>query len=69
VHKAEPVELIYYYLEDGSTLSFLGSEEDIENLIQEFEDFSQALEQSNFAATPGRHCDWCDYRDICEFRE
>ncbi len=69
VHKAEPVELIYYYLEDGSTLSFLGSDEDIENLIQEFEDFSQALEQSNFSATPGRHCDWCDYRDICEFRD
>jgi RecB family exonuclease len=69
VHKAEPVELIYYYLEDGSTLSFLGTDEDIENLMQEFEDFQNALKQSNFDPTPGRHCDFCDFRDICEFRE
>jgi DNA helicase-2/ATP-dependent DNA helicase PcrA len=65
----KPKKLTYYYLDEGKTISFLGSKEDIEKekekIIQEIEE----IKKSNFAPTPGWQCQWCDFKDICEFAQ
>jgi DNA helicase-2/ATP-dependent DNA helicase PcrA len=62
-----PKKLTYYYLDEGKSLSFLGSDKDIkeekEKIIKEIEQ----IKKSDFKATPGWQCDWCDFKDICEF--
>ena len=64
-----PKQLAYYYLEDGKFASFLGSEKDIlaqkEKIIEEIE----KIKNSEFGATPDWHCQFCDFKDICDFAQ
>jgi len=65
----KPKELAYYYLDDGSQASFLGSEKDKqdrkEKIIQEIEE----IKNSNFEPTPGWQCEFCDFKSICDFKQ
>ena len=69
VFKIKPNELIYYYLNDGKKTSFLGSDKEKnhfkEKIIREIEE----IKKSDFKATPGWQCGFCDFKDICEFAE
>lgn len=65
----EPRKLTFHYLEDNSTVSFLGSEIDLDKLRETIEDRVSAIRESTFEPTPGFHCSYCDYADICEFRQ
>jgi len=62
-----PVELSYYYLEEGKTYSFLGKKEEkekqIENILSEIE----KIKKSDFSPAPGWQCKFCDFRDICDY--
>lgn len=64
-----PKSLTYYFLEDGSKLTFLGKDEEIEKLGNKLNDFKEQLRGNDFKASPGHHCQWCDFYDICEFRD
>lgn len=61
--------LTYHYLEDNSRLSFSATARDQEKLKTEILDTVSALSKSDFSATPGWHCRYCDFKDICEFAE
>jgi DNA helicase-2/ATP-dependent DNA helicase PcrA len=65
----KPKELAYYYLDNGSQASFLGSEKDKqdrkEKIIQEIEE----IKNSNFEPTPGWQCEFCDFKSICDFKQ
>ncbi len=65
--KLNPVELAYYYLESGEKVSFLGSENEKQKLKEEIIRTIEKIYKSNFKATPGFHCQFCDFRDICQF--
>lgn len=69
VFKIKPKKLTYYYLENGSQVSFLGTEKEKtqqkEKIIQEI----QEMKRSNFKATPGWQCAFCDFKDICDFAQ
>lgn len=63
-----PKKLTYYYLDASEEFSFepLPKKEEFkEKIIQEI----KQIEQSNFEPTPGFHCKFCDFKDICEFRQ
>jgi len=62
-----PKKLTYYYLEQGKPMSFFSSDRDIENEKQKIASLIEMIKQSDFHAKPGWQCEWCDYRDICEF--
>jgi DNA helicase-2/ATP-dependent DNA helicase PcrA len=62
-------KLVFYYIDNNSTLEFLGEEKDKDKVKQEIIKRAEAIRTSDFAATPSQHtCAWCDFRNICEFR-
>ncbi|MCD6232929.1 UvrD-helicase domain-containing protein [bacterium] len=62
-------KLTYYYLYDNSKVSFLGSEKEKQGLKEEILEVARKIEKSDFSPTPGWQCQYCDFRDICEFRK
>lgn len=60
-------KLTYHYLENNSMVSFECKEKDKEKLEQEILSTVEAIKQSDFAPTPGFQCQYCDFKDICEF--
>ncbi len=65
--KAE--KLTYYYLEDGSCLSFSSKEKEMEKIEQELKEAISRIKRSNFKPTPGWQCNYCDFKDICAHRK
>ncbi len=65
----KPKNLSYYYLDDGKFASFLGSEKELhdqkDKIIQEIE----KIKNSEFEPTPGWQCQYCDFKDICDFAQ
>lgn len=64
-----PKRLTYYYIEDGKALSFLGSEADQVAIREKIVQTITKIQQSDFSPTPGWACRFCDFKDICEFRD
>lgn len=69
VFKIKPKELIYYYLEEGKKVSFLGTEKEKEKLKEKIIQEIEEIKKSDFEATPGWQCAFCDFKDICDFAE
>lgn len=67
--KLEVKELVYYYLEDGKKKSFLGTEKDQEKQIEKIKEKIEKMKNSEFNPTPGWQCSYCDFKDICDFRQ
>jgi DNA helicase-2/ATP-dependent DNA helicase PcrA len=65
----KPKQLAYYYLDDGKIASFLGSEMDLENQKAKIIDEIEKIKNSEFDATPGWQCQYCDFKDICDFAQ
>ncbi|MFA5228721.1 MAG: UvrD-helicase domain-containing protein [Candidatus Paceibacterota bacterium] len=64
-----PVKLTYYYLDDCSKLSFEIKDGMIEKTESEIRDLIQKIKRSNFKPSPGWHCKFCDFRDICAHKK
>ncbi len=62
-----PKKLTYYYLDEGKSISFLGSDKDIKEEKERIIEEIGQIKKSDFKATPGWQCDWCDFKGICEF--
>ena len=56
----------YHYLEDNSSVSFKPSDKDKQKLIDEVITAVEKMQASDFKPTPGFHCQYCDFKDICE---
>ena len=67
--KLKTKELIYEYLNDGKKASFLGSDKDKEKLKEKIKLAIENIKKSNFKATPGWQCGFCDFKDICDFAQ
>jgi DNA helicase-2/ATP-dependent DNA helicase PcrA len=63
-----PRKLTYVYLENQTSVSFLGTDEDLLKLSETVLERVRAIRESVFDPTPGFHCQYCDFRDICKFR-
>jgi DNA helicase-2/ATP-dependent DNA helicase PcrA len=67
VFKLKPKELTYEYLNDGKKISFLGSDKEKEGLKAKIISQIEEIKSSDFKATPGWQCGFCDFKDICDF--
>ncbi|MFA5188833.1 MAG: UvrD-helicase domain-containing protein [Patescibacteria group bacterium] len=62
-------KLTFYYIDNNSQLSFLGSDKELDKLENEFITTIEEIKSSQFSASPEYHkCSFCDFREICEFR-
>lgn len=68
VFKVEPAKLQYYFLEDNKTITQDVDPEAVEEVSEWVNALAEKILSGNFTATPGMHCKFCDFRDICEFR-
>ncbi len=66
---AKPKELTYYYLEDGKKASFLGSEKELKEQKEKIIEEIEKIKNSEFEPTPGWQCQYCDFKDICDFAQ
>ena len=69
IFKIKPKKLIYHYLNDGKKASFLGSEKEKERLKEKIIQEIEEMKKSDFKPTPGWQCAFCDFKDICDFRQ
>jgi DNA helicase-2/ATP-dependent DNA helicase PcrA len=65
----KPARLTYWYLKDNVKVSFLPTEKEVQKWKEKISQIAQEMHTSDFKPTPGFHCTFCDYRDICEFRQ
>ncbi|HNX10684.1 MAG TPA: UvrD-helicase domain-containing protein [bacterium] len=62
--------LSYYYLENGTQLSFVSKPAEKDKLRQEIMAEIQAIRSLDFTPSPEEHtCQFCDFNTICEFRK
>lgn len=62
--------LVYNYLHDGTELSFIGADKDLQKITDKISTTIADIKQRNFSADPEKHkCSMCEFRNICDFRE
>ncbi len=64
-----PKKLTFHYLQDNTQVSFIGSDKDLLDMQESVVARVQGIRASVFDATPGFHCKFCDFSDICEYRQ
>ena len=64
----KPAKLTYYYLDNCKTLSFLNDEKEKQGFKEHLKELFNKIENSDFKPTPGWHCQFCDFKDICEYK-
>lgn len=69
IFKKQVVALQYHYLEDGSSIEFLATPQEKERVEKRVQETIKELTESDFSPTPGFMCRYCDFRDICDFRQ
>lgn len=65
----KPGRLTFHYLEGNATVSFLGESEELAKFEADTVAQIERIKTGDYEATPGRHCAFCDFADICEFRD
>jgi DNA helicase II / ATP-dependent DNA helicase PcrA len=62
-------ELTFYYVKDGSSLSFEAKDKDIEKLKEKIIRIIDGIKSRDFTPKPSQFsCGWCDFRNICDYR-
>ena len=65
----QPLTVTFYYLEANKPVTRQVAAKDLEKCRAEVEETIAALLTSDFQAVPGRHCAFCDFRDICQYKK
>ena len=66
--KLNPTKLSFYYLDDNTSVSFLGKQEDLDKFREKMILQIEEIRKNNFDPKPSPLCKFCDFRDICEYR-
>ena len=62
---ADRVVLSFYFLQDQEKISTTRTVEQVETARKELVSVAEKIRASSFAPTPGRHCNFCEFRPIC----
>lgn len=64
--KPENVFVSFYFFEGQEKYSATRNDEELEQAKRDIAETAKKIEQSDFLPTPGKHCDFCEFRLICE---
>ncbi len=64
--KPEKVIVSFYFFEDQQKISATRTQEQLTQAKKEIAEKADEISQSDFKPTPGKHCDFCEFRLICE---
>jgi DNA helicase-2/ATP-dependent DNA helicase PcrA len=62
----EKVTVSFYFFEGQEKISATRTKDEIEGVKKHIEETVGMMERSTFSPTPGKHCDFCEFRLICE---
>jgi len=62
----EDVRVSFYFFEGQEKISGTRKKKQLEEAKEEILTAADHIERSNFLPTPGKHCDFCEFRLICE---
>lgn len=65
-HTSEDVLVSFYYLEGNEKISASRTAGQLEEAKAHVEKKAMEISTSDFRPTPGKHCDFCEFRLICE---
>lgn len=65
----EPEILTLYFVEETQKVSAHKTLAQIEEQVAKTEEVVETMKSGNFIPTPGKHCEWCDYKDLCPFAQ
>jgi RecB family exonuclease len=65
---AEVKELEYYFVDANESRQMKPTQKDLVATQAWVQKTIAGIQSGDFRATPGMHCKWCDFREICEFR-
>ena len=68
VHQRRVERLDAYFLADNAGISVEPDSDYSDALLGRYAATADSVAAGSFTATPGPHCDWCDFRDRCPFR-
>lgn len=68
VMKEQVGELVFYYLDNNSEVSFLGQEKELDKVKNKIITIIEDIKKGDFHPNPNQLCKYCDFRSICEFR-
>lgn len=69
VFRFEPSLLSYYYIDQVEKISFSPDQKEIENTKKWIIETVEEILRSKFSPNPGWHCQFCDFKEICEERK
>ncbi len=64
--KPENVTVSFYFFEDQTKISATRTKEQLEESKKDVADKAMEISRSDFHPTPGKYCDFCEFRLICE---
>jgi len=62
-------QLTFYYLETGKRISFLGKEDDLKKVEENAINTIEKIKKGDFPPRPNRMCKFCDFYNICQYRQ
>ncbi len=63
-------KMSYYYLETNNKLSFEAKDKDIDKTLEWLKNSIEEINKKEFLPNPSTfNCSYCDFKDICEFRQ
>ena len=62
----EDVIVSFYYFENQTKVSAKRNRKDLDAIKEHIAKTAQTMSESTFQPNPGFHCDFCEYRLICE---
>lgn len=66
-YQPEEIMVSYYYFDNQQKVSFVKTKEDLKIAKQLVIDTAKEIESTDFRASSGMHCDYCEYKMICDY--
>lgn len=60
--------LTVYYLKDNESISASPDPAVADDVLNSYQTLARRVGESDFEPTPGKHCQYCDYRERCAYR-